>query len=150
MKKEKRFEGLKKRNYMIELKKAFYKENKVTVCALSVAIPTGDLVPVAMSKHLFNRIRGGFPNVRFNFDVGAPAFLINVRGKSVCTSDDKYDEALGETIAYSKAQAKAYSVVSRISAIIASDLIGWGTHAGNVSEFFNMASEREIKFVKSI
>lgn len=148
--KEKRFEGLKKSDYIIEVDKTFFKRDNVTVCVLDVVIPIDDLVPGTISDNLVNRIHSGFPELRFNYNECFPAFMVSVRGKAVCTPDDEYNEEVGETVAYSKAQAKAYSIMNRLAVIIAQNLARWFVHAQNVSEYFKIALEREANFVKNI
>lgn len=148
--KEKKFEGLKKNDYIIEFSKEFFCKDNVTVCVLDVAILIDDLVPGTISGSLIDKIHSSFPEVQFNYNAEYPAFIINVRGKAVCTPDDKYSEEVGKTVSYSKAQAKAYSIVSRIATLIGAELTKWCTHATNVSEYFATAKEREINFVKNI
>lgn len=148
--KEKRFEGLKKSNYIIEVDKTFFKRDNVTVCVLDVVIPIDDLIPGTISDSLVSRIHLGFPEVQFNYNECFPAFMVNVRGKAVCTPDDEYNEEVGETVAYSKAQAKAYSIVNRLATIMAQYLATWSAHAQNVSEYFKIAQLREMNFVNNI
>ena len=148
--KEKRFEGLKKSDYIIEKDKTFFKRDNVTVCVLDVVIPIDDLIPGTISDSLVNKIHLGFPEVQFNYNECFPAFMVNVRGKAVCTPDDEYNEKVGETVAYSKAQAKAYSIVNRLATIMAQYLATWSAHAQNVSEYFKIAQLREMNFVNNI
>lgn len=148
--KEKRFEGLKKHDYIIEFSKEFFCRDNVTVCVLGVAMPIDNLVPGTISGSLIDKIHSGFPEVQFNYNVEHPAFIVNIRGKAVCTPDDKYSEEVGKTVAYSKAQAKAYGIVSRIATLIGAELTMWWTHAANVSEYFATAKKREVNFVKNI
>ena len=148
--KEKRFEGLKKSDYIIEKDKTFFKRDNVTVCVLDVVIPIDDLIPGTISDSLVNKIHLGFPEVQFNYNECFPAFMVNVRGKAVCTPDDEYNEEVGETVAYSKAQAKAYSIVNRLATIMAQHLATWFAHAQNVSEYFKIAQLREMNFVNNI
>lgn len=148
--KEKRFEGLKKSDYIFEMGKTFFKRDNVTVCVLDVVIPIGDLVPGTISDSLVDKIHSGFPEVQFNYNESFPAFMVGVRGKAVCTPDDEYNEEVGETVAYSKAQAKAYSIVNRLATTMAQHLATWSAHAQNVSEYFKIAQLRETNFVNNI
>ena len=54
--KEKRFEGLKKSDYIIEKDKTFFKRDNVTVCVLDVVIPIDDLIPGTIRDSLVNKI----------------------------------------------------------------------------------------------
>lgn len=149
MTKERRFEGLKKRDFMIEHSKTFFQKDGVTVCVMKVLFPTKNLMPF-VDKAIVDRFTKGFPELKFNFSPINPGFVVRITGKSKCTSGDEYNDKLGRTIAYSKAQAKAYGIVSRLASLVATEYDKQRMLLSNVGDFFNTAKEREVNFVKNI
>lgn len=147
--KEKRFCGLKKRNFLTEKDKVYYIRDRSTVCVLTVKIPIEKIIP-ALSMFMYDIIRKRFPEAKL--DCGDYGFgtVFTVKGKAFCAYSDAYDEAYGMTIAYSKAQAKAYSIATRVYAALSDKLLDWANKAVSVSEFLEGTYNREINFLSTI
>lgn len=155
MNKEKRFEGLKKSNLIVEVSKNYYEQPKtdkhgeITICVLTAALPLEKIMLGALVPKVLEKVNKAFPEVEFNFNPNAEAFIVSVNGKAVCSGEDTFDEAMGKSIAYAKAQGKVYSVCSRIVKIIKEVYLNIAKNNQNIEDFLMMSAEREKSYVKS-
>lgn len=137
----KQFEGLKKRQFCVEVKKIFYQNNDVTTCVLDVLIPLG------IKNYEINTIvEKKFPEAHIISNCAR--FVI--KGISKPRGGDKYDEKKGKTIAYSKAQWKAYSITTRILDILTDYYSSKAIIYSRAAEFLDMATDREREFLDSL
>lgn len=155
--KEQRFAGLKKKDFLVEVSKNYYSQlnekagkGAITVCILTTAVPLENISQTHISQNLCTMVEKGFPNVEFNYNPTAEAFIITTKGKAVCSSDDVYHKEVGENVAYAKALGKAFSVASRIVSLAQKEHEEWAEHTKNVSDFLAMASQRELEYVKGV
>ena len=145
----KQFVGLKKGDYVFEFEKKFFHHDNITVCVMDVDFLLRELYPDVMDdSELLEKLKKKFPSLKYFSPFRALACTIV--GKSVCTKDDVFDEKRGETIAYSKAQRKAYHIASRIALFISQYYEKKHAEACRVGHFLQMAADREDNFVKSI
>lgn len=153
--KEKRFAGLKKKDFVVEISKNYYQQPKterhgeVVTCVLKAALPLEKVMLDSLVPKVLSRVTRAFPEVEFNYNPNAEAFIMTAIGKAVCLEDDVYDPAVGQSIAYSKAQSKAYSACSRIVKIIKEVYLNMAEHTQNVEDFLKMSADREKSYVKS-
>lgn len=153
MSKEKRFEGLKKKDFVVEISKNYYeqpkvyKQGEIVMCVLKAALPLREIMLGASTPKVINRITKAFPEVKFNFNPNAEAFIVTAKGKAVCSEEDVFDEAIGKSIAYAKAQGKIYSICSRIIKIIKEFYLNMAESNQNIEDFLMKASERERFYV---
>lgn len=153
MSKEKRFEGLKKKDFVVEISKNYYeqpktdKQGEIVMCVLKAALPLRKVMSGASTPKVINKITKAFPEVKFNFNPNAEAFIISAKGKAVCSEEDVFDEAIGKSIAYAKAQGKIYSTCSRIIKIIKESYINIAEYNQNIEDFLMKAAERERSYV---
>lgn len=153
MSKEKRFEGLKKKDFVVEISKNYYeqpkvyKQGEIVMCVLKAALPLREIMLGALTPKVINRITKAFPEVKFNFNPNAEAFIVTAKGKAVCSEEDVFDEAIGKSIAYAKAQGKIYSICSRIIKIIKEFYLNMAESNQNIEDFLMKASERERFYV---
>lgn len=153
--KEKRFAGLKKKDFVVEISKNYYQQPKterhgeVVTCILKAALPLEKVMLGSLVPKVLSRVTRAFPEVEFNYNPNAEAFIMTAIGKAVCSEDDVYDPAVGKSIAYSKAQSKAYSACSRIVKIIKEVYLNMVEHTQNVEDFLKMSADREKSYVKS-
>lgn len=155
MNKEKRFEGLKESNLVAEISKNYYQQPKtdkhgeITICVLTVALPLKEIMLGALVPKVLEKVNKAFPAVEFNFNPNAEAFIVSTNGKAVCSGEDVFDEAMGKSIAYAKAQGKIYSICSRIVKIVKETYLKVAEHNQNIEDFLMMSAEREKSYVKS-
>lgn len=153
--KEKRFAGLKKKDFVVEISKNYYQQPKterhgeVVTCVLKVALPLKKVMLGSSVPKVLSRVTRAFPEVEFNYNPNAEAFIMTAIGKAVRSEDDVYDPAVGKSISYSKAQSKAYSACSRIVKIIKEVYLNMVEHTQNVEDFLKMSADREKSYVKS-
>ena len=151
--KEKRFEGLKKKDFVVEISKNYYeqpkvyKQGEIVMCVLKAALPLREIMLGASTPKVIAKITKAFPEVKFNFNPNAEAFIISAKGKAVCSEEDVFDEAIGKSIAYAKAQGKIYSICSRIIKIIKESYLNIAEYNQNIEDFLMKASERERFYV---
>ena len=143
----KQFVGLKKKSVLQEGEKKFFYKDNITVCVLPVVFTIRYLYPGLVSDfHFREQLSRRFPEIGDD-----PLWAeINVVGKAVCSDNDVFDKKLGETIAYSKAQRKAYAIASRIALFASRYLEVKSAEACKMGHFLKMAADREENFVKSI
>lgn len=153
MSKEKRFEGLKKKDFVVEISKNYYeqpkvyKQGEIVMCILKAALPLKEIMLGASTPKVIAKITKAFPEVKFNFNPNAEAFIVTAKGKAVCSEEDVFDEAIGKSIAYAKAQGKIYSICSRIIKIIKEFYLNMAESNQNIEDFLMKASERERFYV---
>lgn len=153
--KERRFAGLKKRNFVVEISKNYYEQPKtdkhgeVVICVLKAALPLEEIMLGSLVPKVLDKVTKAFPEVEFNFNPKAEAFIVSAKGKAICSEDDTFDKSIGESIACSKAQAKIYSVCSRIMKIIKEIYLSTAEYNQNVEDFLRMSADREMSYVKS-
>lgn len=142
----KQFEGLKKKNYCVELKKTFYKHGERTTCIVEMAIP----VPYWMHGAGKNVIKK-FPNINAGWTEEAwDCYKFTIIGTCIPKDGDIYDEKKGETIAYSKCQRKAYSITARVLAMLSNELAKFSANYEKAAAFMAMACDREQRFIDSL
>lgn len=153
MSKEKRFEGLKKKDFVVEISKNYYeqpkvyKQGEIVMCILKAALPLKEIMLGASTPKVIAKITKAFPEVKFNFNPNAEAFIVTAKGKAVCSEEDVFDEAIGKSITYAKAQGKIYSICSRIIKIIKEFYLNMAESNQNIEDFLMKASERERFYV---
>lgn len=149
MSKEKRFKGLKKKDFVVEISKNYYeqpkvyKQGEIVMCVLKAALPLREIMLGASTPKVIAKITKAFPEVKFNFNPNAEAFIVTAKGKAVCSEEDVFDEAIGKSIAYAKAQGKIYSICSRIVKIIKEVYLSKVVYNQNVEEFLRIAANRK-------
>nr|DAF16301.1 MAG TPA: hypothetical protein [Crassvirales sp.] len=149
-----KFAGLKKKDYVIEVKKEFFKHsknekhNETTICSFMTALPLRNVVLTKIPSKIWRNIEKRFPEVEFNDVYNSEAFIITTKGKAVCGDGDTFNERVGENIAYAKALRKAYNITSRIIAIINKEQLALVEKNQNVVEFLNKIAERETEYIK--
>lgn len=149
-----KFAGLKKKDYVLEVKKEFFKHpkndkhNETTICSFMTALPLRNVVLTKIPSKIWRNIEKRFPEVEFNDVYNSEAFIITTKGKSVCGNGDTFNERVGENIAYAKALRKAYNITSRIIAIINKEQLALVNKNQNVLEFLNKIAERETEYIK--
>lgn len=155
MNKEKRFGGFKKRNFIVKVSEHYHEQPKtdkhgeITMCILKVALPLKGIMLGALVPKVLDKVTKAFPEVKFNFNPNAEAFIISATGKAVCSEGDIFDETIGRRIAYAKAQGKVYSTCSRIVKVVKEVYISTAEHNQHVQDFLEMLSRREKSYVKS-
>lgn len=155
--KEQKFAGLRKKDFLVEVSRDYYGQldeetakGAITVCVLDTAIPLKNISQSHISEKLHTIVNKGFPNVEFNFNPAAEAFIITTKGKAICSRDDVYQREVGERVAYAKALGKAFSVASRIVSLAQKEHEKWANYTKNVADFLAMASQRELEYVKGV
>lgn len=154
-KKERRFEGLKKSNFVVKISKNYYEQPKtekhgeITVCVLKAALPLKTVMLGALVPKVLDKVTKSFPEVEFNFNPNAEAFIVSANGKAVCSKEDTFDDAIGKSIAYAKAQGKIYSVFSRIIKAIKEIYLDMAEYNQNVEDFLRISADREKSYVSS-
>lgn len=149
-----KFAGLKKKDYVIEVKKEFFKHpknekhNETTICSFMAALPLRNVVLTKIPSKIWRNIEKRFSEVEFNDVYNSEAFIITTKGKAVCGDGDTFNERVGENIAYAKALRKAYNITSRIIAIISKEQMALVEKNQNVVEFLNKIAERETEYIK--
>ena len=152
--KETKFVFLKKKDYVVEVKKEFFKHpknekhNETTICSFMTALPLKNVVLTNVPRKVWKNIEKRFPEVEFNNTFSTDAFIITTKGKAVCGDGDTFNERIGENIAYAKALRKAYNITSRIIAIINKEQLALVEKNQNVVEFLNKIAERETEYIK--
>lgn len=150
-----RFIGFKKNNFVVEISKNYYekpksdKHGEIVVCALTAALPLRNVMLGTMVPEVLNKVTKAFPEVEFNFNSNAEAFIVTAKGKAVCLADDTFDKTIGENIACAKAQGKIYSVCSRIVKIIREVYFNTVEHNRSIENFLKRLSDREKSYVSS-
>lgn len=158
--KEVRFWGLKKSQFVVEVKdhKYFYhheanaKHGDITVCKVLFAFPTKRLSPLGvvtpeLAKWVENRYKG----VKFNGKYGpASAFLFEVKYKAEVSKDDTPNELIGKDVAYSKCLERAYKTAAGITNLISNALVKQLKYNDNVIDFLNIGADRENNWRKGI
>lgn len=149
-----KFAGLKKKDYVLEVKKEFFKHpkndkhNETTICSFISALPLRNVVLTKIPSRIWRNIEKKFPEVEFNDMYNSEAFIITTKGKAVCGDGDTFNERVGENIAYAKALRKAYSVTSRIIALINKEQLALVNKNQNAIEFLNKIADRETAYIK--
>lgn len=144
----KQFVGLKKNDMVCEGHMEFHMRDNIVVCVLNVDIIIGSLYPGIFSDVILReKLVKRFPEFTKNRNPWLEATIV---GKAVCSENDTFDEKLGKTIAYSKAQKKAYSIASRVALFISQHLEIKSAEICRMGHFLKMAADREENFVKSI
>lgn len=152
--KETKFVFLKKKDYVVEIEREFFKHpknekhNETTICSFKTLLPLRNVVLTEIPRKMGKMIEKRFPEVEFNDRYGAEAFIITTKDKAVCSNGDTFNERIGENIAYAKALRKAYNITSRIIAIINKEQMALVEKNQNVVEFLNKIAERETEYIK--
>ena len=87
--------------------------NEVTVRCISTI---NTLKIPGMDETSLKEVLEAFPNVDYDEFMGE--FVFHSEATAKCSPEDTYDKVLGQRIAESRAQSKAYSIASRIYCII--------------------------------
>lgn len=144
----KQFVGLKKKDMVCEGHMEFHTRDNITVCVLRVDILINSIYPGIFSDVILReKLVKRFSEFTKNRNPWLEATIV---GKAVCSEKDTFDEKLGKTIAYSKAQKKAYNIASRVALFISQYLEVKSAEACRMGHFLKMAADREENFVKSI
>ena len=145
----KQFEGLKKRNLCREEDKRFYKQGDVTICVVSFNIPQSIF---KWNDSLQRLVERKFPNVvcLWNNIAGQACPTCTVVAHCSPKKGDKYDEKKGETIAYSKAQRKMYSITTRILVLASNWAAEESAKLERAAAFMAMTCDREQRFIDSL
>lgn len=149
-----KFAGLRKKDYVLEVKKEFFKHpknekhNETTICSFMTALPLRNVTLTEIPRKMGKMIEKRFPEVEFNDRYGAEAFIITTKGKAVCGNGDTFNERIGENIAYAKALRKAYNITARIIALINKKQLALVEKNLNAVEFLNKIAERETEYIK--
>ena len=158
--KEVRFWGLKKSQFVVEVKdhKHFYhheanaKHGDITVCKVLFAFPTKRLSPLGVvTPELAKLVENRYKGVKFNGKYGpASAFLFEVKYKAEVSKDDTPNELVGKDVAYSKCVERAYKTAAGIASLISIALVKQLRYNDNVIDFLDIGAERENNWRKSI
>lgn len=159
-KKEARFYGLKKSQFVVEVKsqKHFYhheanaKHGDTTVCKVLFAFPTKKLSPLGVvTPELAKLIERRYKGIKFNGNYGpASAFIFEIKYKAEVSKDDIPNEIVGKDIAYSKCLERAYKTAAGIAKLLSETLQKQITNNNNVIDFLNTGAEREKNWRKNI
>lgn len=159
-KKEVRFWGLKKSQFVVEVKdhKHFYhheanaKHGDITVCKVLFAFPTKRLSPLGVVTPEFAKlVENRYKGVKFNGKYGlASAFLFEVKYKAEVSKDDTPNELVGKDVAYSKCLERAYKTAAGITKLLSKTLQEQINNNENVIGFLNVGAERENNWRKGI
>lgn len=159
-KKEVRFWGLKKSQFVIEVRdhKHFYhheaneKHGDITVCKVLFAFPTKRLSPLGIVTPEFAKlVENRYKGVKFNGKYGpASAFLFEVKYKAEVSKDDTPNELIGKDVAYSKCLERAYRTAAGITKLFSSVLQKQISNNDNVVDFLNLGADRENNWRKGI
>lgn len=159
-KKEVRFWGLKKSQFVVEVKdhKHFYhheanaKHGDITVCKVLFAFPTKRLSPLGLVTPEFAKlVEKRYKGVEFNGKYGnASAFLFEVKYKAEVSKDDTPSEIIGKDVAYSKCLERAYKTAAGIAKLLSMSLQKQLRYNNNVIDFLGIGAERENNWRKGI
>lgn len=142
----KQFEGLKKKNFCVELNKKFYKHGERTTCVAKMAIPIPWWMPVKSVLKMFPELRKS-QNFTTKLD---DCMILTVKATCCPSGGDEYDEKKGETIAYSKCQRKAYRIAARVLEKLSDYLAEESGKFERASAFMSLCYERENNFLNTI
>lgn len=104
------FKRIRKRNLFKEEKRVLYHVGEKTYCNLTISIVFPKILAAALIDRLFKR----FKYCNMTYTENGPTWIITIKSVATCLKSDTFDEKKGKTIAYSKAQMKAYHIVERI------------------------------------
>ena len=147
-----RFSKIKKKHLIKEYGKVLYcnKKNNKSYCTLHIGIvvshnrvmPPADLILEMRKKyqHCFLRTDNN----------GDLVFVTTIKTVATCSENDTFNEKKGKTVAYSKAQMKAYDLAKRIYATMA--LYHTIKHAELEAGWMAMVAyyNREVSFLKGM
>jgi hypothetical protein len=147
----KRLTKTRKKNLVEEYQKILYynKKTKKTYCELTVGIVLGNYLTLPLD--LIRKLQRMYSNYSIQIDENNHTVLLaNIKAVATCSKDDTFDEKKGKTVAYSKAQMKAYNLAKRVYSEIS-------TYYGIKSAEFNnnwmsMVAyfNREVSFLKGM
>ena len=147
-----RFSKIKKRHLIKEYGKILYcnKKNNKSYCTLHIGIVVSHnrIMPPA---DLILEIRKRYPHCFLRTDNdGHLVFITTIKTVATCSENDTFNEKKGKTVAYSKAQMKAYDLAKRIFATIS--LYHTIKHAEFDASWMAMAAyfNREVSFLKGM
>lgn len=109
------FKRIRKRNLFKEEKRVLYHIGKKTYCNLTISIVFPKIMPAELITRLFKR----FKYCSMSYTENGPMWVIKIDAVATCLDSDTFDEKKGKTVAYSKAQAKAYNIAKRIYSVMA-------------------------------
>lgn len=149
--KEKKFIGLKKKNFFKVVNKKFFKNEKTTVCVIRAIILQENL-PLFECIDYYRKLKRKFPNVQQYYvgpEIGS-GYMVEIKTKSVCSENDTYDEKLGKNIADAKAEMKLFDIISRIYKYHASLANKVANDNIKGAEFMELCYQREMNFVYNL
>lgn len=156
-KKEERFFGLRKSQFVVELDKKFFhhdksaKHNDTTVCVIYFAFLTYRIAPMGITPKIVKKVERRFQGIKFNGQMGrGSAFLMHIKGKAEVSNDDTPNEMVGKDVAYSKCLQKAYQIAKAIVQTINSELEKTVTKNINVFDFLDKSLNKEVEWVKNV
>lgn len=141
------YEGFKKRNYVVELKKSFIQEKNKTTCFLDVWFPMDSINKGCFSNKFLKKLEKAFPLLEP--DPCGEGLVTQTKGIVTCSDNDAFNEKLGKTLAYSKAQRKAYSIASRLLGLMMDEFSVQAWEALKAKGFMQMCADREKRFIES-
>lgn len=147
-----RFSKIKKKCLIKEYDKILYcnKKNNKSYCTLHIGIIVNNN-RVMPPTDLILEIRKKYPRCFLRTDNDGHIVLITtIKAVATCSEHDTFDEKKGKTVAYSKAQMKAYDLAKRIYATIS--LYHTMKHAEFEANWMTMATyyNREVSFLKGM
>ena len=137
----------KKRNYVIEKRKSFIQENNKIKCYLDVWFPLNSINEGWFGQKFSEKLIKRFPNLEP--DITGEGLITQIIGVATCSSEDEFNEKTGKTLAYSKAQMKAYSIARRLLALIVNEYANRFWKTLNAEGFMKMCTDREKRFINS-
>lgn len=147
----KRLTKTRKKNLVEEYQKVLYynKKTKKTYCELTVGIVLGNYL--TLPRDLTRKFQRMYSNHSIQIDENNHTVLLaNIKATATCSKDDTFDEKKGKTVAYSKAQIKAYDlakrVYSEISTYYAIKNAEFNNNWMSMVAYFN----REVSFLKGM
>lgn len=140
-----------KKNLIKEYKRVLYtnKKTKKTYCELDVGIVlsnNGTLPP----QELMQKLQKMYSHCHFGPDNDNILLITKIKAVAICSKDDTFDEKKGKTVAYSKAQMKAYDLAKRVysnmSLFYAIKNAEFNEYWMSMVAYFN----REVSFLKGM
>lgn len=142
--KERKFVGLKKKDFFKVFKKKFFRDGKTTICVIDVRINALSLMPLLADTKEAKRFIRRYSDLKFN---NKGFFVFSRTGKAICSEEDTYDEKLGCNIADAKAEMKVFDLVSRILMYAHHRLEHKSDTFYKASKYLELCLEKEHNFV---
>lgn len=142
---------VKKKNLIKEYNKVLYvnKKTKKSYCELDIGIVlsnNGTMPPM----DLMQKLQKMYKHCYFGPIDENVLLIAKVKSTATCSKDDTFDEKKGKTVAYSKAQMKAYDlakrVYSEVSLYYATKNAEFNNNWMSMVAYFN----REVNFLKGM